>query len=82
MCADSASIKHAVHAIEQALGRIDVLVNNSGISIGKPLLEQTEEDFDAVVDVNLKGAFLVATEVARRMSAGGKGGSIINIESI
>lgn len=80
--ADSASVKGAVDAIEQALGRIDVLVNNSGISISKALLDQTEEDFDAVVDVNLKGAFLVATEVARRMRAGGKGGSIINIESI
>lgn len=79
---DSASIKHAVQTTVDAFGRIDVLVNNSGVSIGKPLLEQTEADFDAVVDVNLKGAFLVATEVARRMKADGKGGSIINIESI
>lgn len=79
---DSASVKQAVQAIVDAFGRIDVLVNNSGISIGKPLLEQSEDDFDAVVDVNLRGAFLVATEVARRMRADGKGGSIINIESI
>ena len=48
----------------------------------KPLLEQTEQDWDAVVDVNLKGAFLVATEVARRMRDDGQGGSIVNIESI
>jgi NAD(P)-dependent dehydrogenase (short-subunit alcohol dehydrogenase family) len=80
--ADGAAVKQAVQAIEQALGRIDVLVNNSGVSIGKPLLEQTAEDFDAVLNVNLRGAFLVATEVARRMKADGKGGSIINIESI
>lgn len=79
---DSASVKQAVQAIVDAFGRIDVLVNNSGISIGKPLLEQSEDDFDAVIDVNLRGAFLVATEVARRMRADGKGGSIINIESI
>lgn len=79
---NSASVKDAVDSIEQAIGRIDVLVNNSGISISKPLLEQTEQDFDAVIDVNLKGAFLVATEVARRMRAHAKGGSIINIESI
>jgi NAD(P)-dependent dehydrogenase (short-subunit alcohol dehydrogenase family) len=79
---DSASIKPAVQAIEQALGRIDVLINNSGTSIGKSVLEQTEQDFDAVVNVNLKGAFLMATEVARRMRADGKGGSIINIESV
>lgn len=79
---DSASVKQAVQSIEAELGRIDILVNNSGMSLSKPLLEQSEQDFDSVVDVNLKGAFLVATEVARRMRADGKGGSIINIESI
>lgn len=80
--ADVATIPKAVTAIERELGRIDVLVNNSGTSVVKPLLDQTEQDWDAVVDVNLKGAFFVATEVARRMRADGRGGSIINIESI
>jgi NAD(P)-dependent dehydrogenase (short-subunit alcohol dehydrogenase family) len=80
--ADVASIATAVGAIERELGRIDVLVNNSGTSIVKPTLEYTEQDWDAVVDVNLKGAFFVATEVARRMRADARGGSIINIESI
>jgi NAD(P)-dependent dehydrogenase (short-subunit alcohol dehydrogenase family) len=80
--ADAASIPPAVASIERDLGGIDVLVNNAGTSIVKPLLEYTEQDWDAVVDVNLKGAFLVATEVARRMRAAGRGGSIINIESI
>jgi NAD(P)-dependent dehydrogenase (short-subunit alcohol dehydrogenase family) len=80
--AEQASIVEAVTLIEQSLGRIDILVNNSGLSITKPLLEQTEQDWDDVVDVNLKGAFLVATEVARRMRADQRGGSIINIESI
>ncbi len=59
-----------------------MLVNNSGTSIVKPTLEYTEQDWDAVVDVNLKGAFFVATEVARRMRTDARGGSIINIESI
>jgi NAD(P)-dependent dehydrogenase (short-subunit alcohol dehydrogenase family) len=80
--ADVQSIESAVASIERELGRIDVLVNNSGTSIVKPLLEYTEQDWDAVVDVNLKGAFFVGTEVARRMRADGLGGSIINIESI
>jgi NAD(P)-dependent dehydrogenase (short-subunit alcohol dehydrogenase family) len=79
---DAASVKAGVESIVKALGRIDVLVNNSGISIPKPLLETTEQDWDAIVDVNLKGAFLVATEVARHMREDGRGGSIVNIESI
>ena len=80
--ADIASIAPAVAAVERELGRIDVLINNSGTSVVKPLLEQTEQDWDAVVDVNLKGAFFVAGEVARRMRDDGRGGSIVNIESI
>jgi NAD(P)-dependent dehydrogenase (short-subunit alcohol dehydrogenase family) len=80
--ADIASISDAVANIERELGRIDVLVNNSGTTVVKPVLEQTEKDWDAVVDVNLKGAFFVATEVARRMRDDNGGGSIINIESI
>ena len=76
------SIAPALGSVEEALGPIDVLVNNSGTSSVRPLLEQTEKDWDAVVDVNLKGAFFVATEVARSMRAHGRGGAIINIESI
>jgi NAD(P)-dependent dehydrogenase (short-subunit alcohol dehydrogenase family) len=79
---DSASIGSAVAAIEAALGPIDILVNNSGTLVIRNLLEHTEHDWDQVVDVNLKGAFLVAVEVARRMRDGGRGGSLINIASI
>jgi len=79
---DGNSIASAIATIEAALGPIDILVNNSGVSIAKPLLDQTERDWDDVVDVNLKGAFLVATAVARRMREHARGGSIINIESI
>jgi len=80
--ADSASVDAAIQTIERALGPIDILVNNAGICITKPLLEQSEHDWDAVLDVNLKGAFLVATAVARRMRDGKRGGNIINIQSI
>jgi NAD(P)-dependent dehydrogenase (short-subunit alcohol dehydrogenase family) len=76
------SIVAAVSNIEAALGPIDILVNNSGIAIQKPALETTAEDWDAVVNVNLRGAFLMATEVARSMRTQGRAGSIINIESI
>jgi NAD(P)-dependent dehydrogenase (short-subunit alcohol dehydrogenase family) len=79
---DSSSIANAIERIEAELGPIDILVNNSGVAVSKPLLEQTEADWDSVVDVNLKGAFLVATAVARRMRDHKRAGSIINIESI
>jgi NAD(P)-dependent dehydrogenase (short-subunit alcohol dehydrogenase family) len=79
---DVDSVKSGVEAIVRSLGPIDVLINNSGVSVPKPLLELTGQDWDATVDVNLKGAFLVSTEVARRMRDDGRGGSIVNIESI
>src|SRR5690606_10514320 len=76
---DAASIQQAIASIEESLGPIDILVNNAGICITKPLLEQTESDWDDVLDVNLKGAFLMSTHVARRMRDHKRGGSIINI---
>ncbi len=63
-------------------GAPDVVINNAGVTVTRPLLEQTEEDFDHVLDTNLKGCWLVATEAARRMVAGGQGGSIVNVASI
>lgn len=63
-------------------GAPDVVVNNAGITITRPLLAQTEEDWDQVMATNLKGCWLVATEAARRMVAAGKGGAIVNVASI
>jgi NAD(P)-dependent dehydrogenase (short-subunit alcohol dehydrogenase family) len=63
-------------------GRLDILVNNAGVTNSKPLFEQTEADWDAILGTNLKGAWLVAMEVARTMKEGGNGGSIINVASI
>ncbi|NMM81444.1 2-deoxy-D-gluconate 3-dehydrogenase [Acidovorax sp. SRB_14] len=63
-------------------GAPDVVINNAGVTVTRPLLEQTEEDFDHVLDTNLKGCWLVATEAARRMVAAGQGGSIVNVASI
>jgi len=60
----------------------DLVVNNAGIGLGTPALETPEHDWDRVVDTNLKGAWLVATESARRLVAAGLGGSIVNVASI
>ncbi len=71
----------AAHAVS-TFGGLDIWVNNAGIGyIMKPLLEVTEADWDAVLDVNLKGCFLGLQSAARRMIAAGKGGRIINIAS-
>ena len=62
-----------------AAGPIDIVVNNAGISIVKPALEMPEEDWDAVVDTNLRGAWLVAKGAAKRWFAEKRPGSIVNI---
>ncbi|MBD0413489.1 SDR family NAD(P)-dependent oxidoreductase [Oryzicola mucosus] len=60
----------------------DIVVNNAGISGTGRALDLTEADWDQVVDVNLKGAFLVAQGAARALKAAGKGGAIVNVASI
>ena len=79
---DTASIRGAVAQAEAEMGPITTLVNNAGVAVSKPLFEHDESDWDRVMDTNLKGAWLVAQEVARRMVACGEGGNIINIASI
>ncbi|HTR84234.1 MAG TPA: glucose 1-dehydrogenase [Reyranella sp.] len=65
-----------------AAGPFDILINNAGISIVKPALEMPEEDWDSVVDTNLRGAWLMAQGTARRWVADKRPGSIVNIASI
>jgi glucose 1-dehydrogenase/3-oxoacyl-[acyl-carrier protein] reductase len=65
----------------QAFGRVDILVNNAGIDPQLPFLEMTEEQWDWVIDTNLKGCFLCSQAVAREMVRAG-GGKIIIISSI
>jgi NAD(P)-dependent dehydrogenase (short-subunit alcohol dehydrogenase family) len=78
---DVQSAESIAKALEQA-GPVDILVNNAGISIVKPALEMPEKDWDAVVDTNLRGAWLMAQGAAKRWVADKTPGSIVNIASI
>jgi glucose 1-dehydrogenase len=79
-------VHNLVAATIDSHGDIDILVNNAGIAHGADFLDVTEEDFDRVLAVNLKGTFLTGQAVARRMvervKAGGPAGSIVNMSSI
>lgn len=79
---DGKSVKGCLETTENTLGPIDILVNNAGMAVTKPLLEHAEEDWDSVLDTNLKGVWLMAQEVARRMVRREQSGSIINIASV
>jgi NAD(P)-dependent dehydrogenase (short-subunit alcohol dehydrogenase family) len=72
----------SIAALGSLLDRIDILVNNAGVVRNAPALNQTESDWDAVIDTNLKGMFLLSQAAGRAMRARGTGGSIINIASI
>ncbi|MBJ2152728.1 SDR family NAD(P)-dependent oxidoreductase [Paracoccus sp. IB05] len=77
--ADAAAVVEAALA---AFGRLDIVVCNSGINLTGTILDLSEADFDKVLSVNLKGAFLVGQAGARWMAAHGVQGSIINMSSI
>ncbi|MGH2585751.1 MAG: SDR family NAD(P)-dependent oxidoreductase, partial [Dehalococcoidia bacterium] len=77
-----AEVNEMITTAVQEMGRIDIMVANAGIQIGRPFLELTEEEWDNVIDVNLKGVFLCGQAAARQMVAQGGGGCIINIASI
>ncbi|MEX2628587.1 MAG: glucose 1-dehydrogenase [Tistlia sp.] len=79
---DPESVAHAVASAETELGAISVLVNNAGVAPSGPALETAPEQWDQVLDTNLRGAWLVAQETARHMARLGHGGSIVNIASI
>jgi 3-oxoacyl-[acyl-carrier protein] reductase len=78
--ADEGQVISAVANAASQLGNIDIVVNNAGILIEKPLLETTTGDFDAVIAVNLKGSFLVGREALRHMVKQ-RSGRVINIAS-
>lgn len=79
---DLASARAAFDAVAAWRGAPDVIVNNAGVAVSRPLLEHSEADWDGVLDTNLKGTWLVAQEGARRLVAARQGGAMVNIASI
>lgn len=75
------SVREAVAAVAASFGKIDILVNNAGVNVRKTTLELSEEEWDRVLDTNLKGYFLVAQAVAPHMIRRGRG-KVINVSSI
>ncbi len=83
--ADVSVLTDTQNLVDQAykqLGRCDILVNNAGIEISAPFWEVTEKDYDAVLNVNLKGAFFLAQAFVRRLREAKLPGRIINISSV
>jgi rhamnulose-1-phosphate aldolase/alcohol dehydrogenase len=78
---DADAVQAAVDAAALAFGGVDLVVNNAGLSISKPLLETTERDWDLQHDVMAKGSFLVSRAVARTMIDQAMGGDIVYISS-
>jgi len=82
----NADVQALVAATVKLHGAVDLLVNNAGISIAGDFLEITEEQFDTVIGVNLKGSFLLsqacAREMVKQIAAGRKAGAIVNMSSV
>jgi NAD(P)-dependent dehydrogenase (short-subunit alcohol dehydrogenase family) len=79
---DLNDIQRAVSETVREFGRIDVLVNNAGVLQYLPFVQVTEEDWDRIIDINLKGTFFFAQAAAKEMISARRGGKIINMSSI
>lgn len=80
--ADEEQVKAMVEACQQQFSSVDILVNNAGIYPPEPVSAMSKDDFQRVIDVNLRGVFLATKFAAEAMKSAGKGGKVINITSI
>lgn len=78
---DAGEVENAIREVKETYGRIDILVNNAGISQSTPLYDYTAEEFDKVIDLNIKGVFYAILPAAKIMKEQG-GGCIINTSSM
>lgn len=79
---DTDAFPALIDDIETRLGRVTILINNAGISDGRRAVNMTRDLADAVIDTNLRGPFMLACEVAKRLISAGQPGRIVNISSI
>jgi NAD(P)-dependent dehydrogenase (short-subunit alcohol dehydrogenase family) len=77
-----ADVDRAVATAVREFGRLDIMVNNAGVARNRDILEISEEEFDEIIGINLKGAFFGVQAAAKQMIAQGGGGHIINITSV
>lgn len=79
---DAGEVRRLVERTVERFGRLDCMVANAAVQAEIPFLDLTEEEFDRVIRVNLKGAFLCGQTAARQMVKAGSGGTIINMSSV
>ncbi|WP_210367815.1 glucose 1-dehydrogenase [Bacillus sp. REN3] len=79
---DRNQVHNAITEIQANFGKIDILVNNAGMNIRSKALEVTDEEWETIVDTNLKSAFMMSQEAGKVMKEQSSGGRIINISSV
>ncbi len=79
---DADQVQAAMADLHDRVGALDIVINNAGVARYRPMLDQSPDDWDSVLDTNLRGAWLVACAAARAMVAAGRGGAVVNIASI
>lgn len=79
--ASKADLERSLALIQQELGPVDILLNGAGVNSATPFFDITEEEWQRIVDINLKGVFLACQVFGKGMVESGRGGSVINISS-